>query len=274
MKPKIVIFHWFHIHTWSYRIWPWRYLFARLVSSFCLTVLCFFKRRCVTRYATYCAWSVKSNQVKSASFRGPSDFSSSWHTSSLACCTVLLSRFIPAHHSVLVLSNTGISSHLQNWHLVYMGSAHIPTRYLYIYMCVRMQPFIRKGAAWVFLSLANSLHIYSWYSIFHRFWLTARHSPGMVLLAQGRDDIEECNCRLGSTNHRGPRGAAQEPIATGQYGNAPSTHQILSHLLFYVHSELTQVDRLSSFRQRPTRRSRERSERVPPPRNPSVAFPS
>lgn len=32
-----------------------------------------------------------------------------------------------------------ISSHLQDWPYVHMGSAHVCTRYLYIYMCVRMK---------------------------------------------------------------------------------------------------------------------------------------
>ena len=38
MKPKIIIQHLFHFHKLSLRIWSWRYLLARLVSSFCLTV--------------------------------------------------------------------------------------------------------------------------------------------------------------------------------------------------------------------------------------------
>lgn len=38
MKPKIVIQHWFHIHKLPRRIWPWRYILARSVPSFCLTM--------------------------------------------------------------------------------------------------------------------------------------------------------------------------------------------------------------------------------------------
>src|SRR6266567_8804693 len=69
----------------------------------------FFKRRCVTRYTTYCAWSAKFTEAKSDSFRWASDFSSSWDTSSLACCTFLLSRFNPVHHSAPFLSHTRLS---------------------------------------------------------------------------------------------------------------------------------------------------------------------
>jgi hypothetical protein len=128
----------------------------------CLTVfvrvMFSFKRRCVTRYAAYCAWSAKFNEAKSVSFRWPPDFSSSWYTSSWACCTFLLSRFNLAHHSVPVLSHTQtILSHLQDWPYVHMGSAYVCTRYLYIYVCVRMEP-LSFGKAPHGTSFANSLH--------------------------------------------------------------------------------------------------------------------
>jgi hypothetical protein len=73
MKPKIAILHWFHIRKLSHRIWPCRYFLSRLVLSLYLILfvrmLFYFKRRCVTRLSTYCAWSAKFNEPKSASFR-------------------------------------------------------------------------------------------------------------------------------------------------------------------------------------------------------------
>lgn len=52
-------------------------------------------------------------------------------------------------------------NYLQDWPFVHMGSAHVCTRYLYIYMCVRMKPLIRKGAA-----RTKSLHIIQSASLF------------------------------------------------------------------------------------------------------------
>lgn len=90
-------------------------------------------------------------------------------------------RLIPR----ITLSHSYLThDYLQNWPYVHMGSAHVSTRYLYIYMCVRMKPLIQKGAAWNLFLLIHCL-LYSRHRIFYRIWLTARRPPGMVLLAQG-----------------------------------------------------------------------------------------
>jgi hypothetical protein len=105
----------------------------------------------------------------------------------------------------ITLSQSYLTHDRQDWPYVHMGSAHVCTRYLYIYMCVRTKPpSFGKAPHGSFFSLIRCIS-YSRRRIFCRIWLTARRPPGMALLAQGRHDNEERDYRLGRTDVRGPR---------------------------------------------------------------------
>jgi len=57
------------------------------------------------------------------------------------------------------ISRTTILSHLQDRHYVHIGSAHVCPRHIYLYMCVRMKPLIRKSAACDFFMLIRANHV-------------------------------------------------------------------------------------------------------------------